>query len=514
MGKKETTKSTSVQTPTNPTWVDDLLKGQSTNLTGLSAQDPSSFVPGASGLQQLAFGQAPSALGSGVSDFVKAANTYGQRAADWQPAYVTAQQASAPADMSVSKASAGLASLTPDQMARATGTGQASTYGASTINPKDVALADTPSLDTGRITTLMGPYLKSVIASLQADQEQQAGAARARLSGRLAATNAFGDTGSGIARAAQEGELQRARDSALSTALQSGYGQALGAATNELGLQTQTGIANAGSKNSAGLANLTALNDAGRFNSGEINTNARTDATLGTQASTTNAGILSDLARANADAQTRVGLANAGAENDAAKTKYTTLADLSNSNADRGTKAAEANASAWNAGADRALDAGKLFGDLGTATDDSTRKNLALLGNLGAAQRGVATDQAQAPLSVAQLIAQITGQLPLNLEHGQTTNETSTKTSSNPLGSLGSLAMLAAAPFTGGLSLGGMALGGLSSIAPGLAGAIGSGLAGIAPGLTVGGAGLGKLFGNGIGAMSTTLGDLRSGGFI
>lgn len=96
--------------------------------------------------------------------------------------------------------------------------------------------------------------------------------------------------------------------------------------------------------------------------------------------------------------------------------------------------------------------------------NNSNRTDVAMQGDLGAQLQQLAQARAQAPTN--QLINQagLFGSLPLNLLHGQTqdSNGTTTTTSqeSNPMGALGSLAMLAAAPFTGGTSL----LGGLGKL--------------------------------------------------
>lgn len=98
--------------------------------------------------------------------------------------------------------------------------------------------------------------------------------------------------------------------------------------------------------------------------------------------------------------------------------------------------------------------------------NNSNRTDIAMQGDLGAQLQGLSQQRAQAPTN--QLINQagLFGSLPLNLLRGETTNSNGTSTSqtSDPMGALGSLAMLAAAPFTGGASLLG-GLGGLGAAA-------------------------------------------------
>lgn len=458
MGKTQKTTSTSTTTPTNPSWVEPGLEGLFGQVTDLSKRDPNSFIAGTSPLQDLAFGQAPGLLGAG-SEYGSMANAYGQRAADWQPAMVTANQAAAPGSLGVANASAVKASMDPAQMASASLSGPAKTYDASLMGT--AAQADNPLLDTSRISALIGPYLQQVLGSTSANLDHSDAIARRTMNAKLAGTGAFGGSGGYLAPAELEAGLSRERGATMASTAQSGYTQALQAAMQELGLQNNTNLANASSRNQVGLADAASKNAAGAFNAGEQNQNARTDAGLGTQVSVNNSGLLGDLAKTNATLGTQTSLANAGAQNDANRLQYSTLADLASSNADRLNRAGETNASAWNAGADRALQAAGLFGDLATNTADSERKNAALVGDMGTQQRQVQAEQQMAPLSVLQQLIASQSNIPLNLLHGETTTGTQTSKTSNPMGALGTLAMLAAAPLTGGTSL----LGSLGGIA-------------------------------------------------
>lgn len=108
----------------------------------------------------------------------------------------------------------------------------------------------------------------------------------------------------------------------------------------------------------------------------------------------------------------------------------------------------------------------------GLSGEASTRSNIAAQADLGAMLRGIEAQHLNAPISLATTQAGLFGSLPLQLFQGQTQNGTSNSTttskSSDPLGALGSLAMLVAAPFTGGASLAGMGLSGLLGAAGGL----------------------------------------------
>lgn len=454
----------STTTPINPSWVEPGLQGLFGQITDLSGRDPRTVVPGTSSLQDLAFG-----MGSKLSDagtpFTSMANTYGQRAADWNPAMVTASKAAAPGSLDVAGAKAslagmGLGDLATAGSATAQQTGAAAQYAAAQIDPNKVSLADRPEITSERISGLMSPYMSQVMEGLQRQLDYSSGKARQAYEKKSAGSGAFGGSSYGLGRADLEGQLARENGATTANALQTGYNTSLQAALAELGLQADTGKFNAGSKNAAQTVNVGALNDAGQFNAGQTNDLSKANAQLGTQAeianagnrtqtSVANSGLLGDLAKMNAQLGTQVSLANAGAANDANRLQYSTLADLAQSNAGNETIAARDNASAWNAGADRALDAAGLFRNLGNDASTNSQNITELLAQLGGDQRGVAVDQSQ--LGLLAKLAGITGALPLDLLRGQTTNGTTVSTGlqkssvSDPMGDMAKIAQAAAA---------------------------------------------------------------------
>jgi len=104
----------------------------------------------------------------------------------------------------------------------------------------------------------------------------------------------------------------------------------------------------------------------------------------------------------------------------------------------------------------------QALASIGQAQSADARQNVSAQVSMGDVLRQIQQAQLGAPVSMAQTMAGLYGSLPLNLLHGETqdSNSTTTSKTSDPLGTLGSLAMLAAAPFTGGASLGLGALGG------------------------------------------------------
>lgn len=130
------------------------------------------------------------------------------------------------------------------------------------------------------------------------------------------------------------------------------------------------------------------------------------------------------------------------------------------------------------------LAAGGQMASIADAFGANQRANIGAQSDIGSILQQIAQQKAGAPINTLGSISSIFDGLPLSLEHGQTVNGattgnqtgSSTTTSSDPMGSLGSLAMglgaLGFAPFTGGASLAGVA-GGL-----GAAGKLGSSLFG------------------------------------
>lgn len=154
-------------------------------------------------------------------------------------------------------------------------------------------------------------------------------------------------------------------------------------------------------------------------------------------------------------------------------------AGLSNLDAGRRQDAAATNASLkMQNRSDIAANLGALAG-LYTGADANTRANAGAQDVVGGDLRAIDQQERQAPLTLAQQTGSLIGQLPLNLYKGEDTTSTSSQ-SGGLLSSLGTLAMLAAAPFTGGTSLlGTLAGGALGSILPATAaaGALGGGTA-------------------------------------
>jgi hypothetical protein len=101
-----------------------------------------------------------------------------------------------------------------------------------------VANANTPSI-AANIGQLMNPYLKSVVGATSADLDANDAKVRAQQALDLAGSGAFGGSGAALTQSATEGELARARATALGNLRSQGYAQALSGATSQAQLQQQ-----------------------------------------------------------------------------------------------------------------------------------------------------------------------------------------------------------------------------------------------------------------------------------
>jgi hypothetical protein len=103
---------------------------------------------------------------------------------------------------------------------------------------RNVAQDDTPSI-SAHIGEFLNPYLNGVVNSTAADLDANAGRVRAQQALDLARSGAFGGSGAALSQSMTEGELARARATALSGLKSQAYNQALGAATTQAQLQQQ-----------------------------------------------------------------------------------------------------------------------------------------------------------------------------------------------------------------------------------------------------------------------------------
>jgi hypothetical protein len=109
--------------------------------------------------------------------------------------------------------------------------------------------ADTPFASGGKaynyVDRYLNPYLHEVVDASAADFDANAGQVRAQQALDLAGAGAFGGSGAALTQSMTEGELARARATALSGLRSQAYDTALSAAGGDADRATQARIANA-----------------------------------------------------------------------------------------------------------------------------------------------------------------------------------------------------------------------------------------------------------------------------
>ncbi len=192
------TNTSSTTTPIAPEWASNLTQGVAGRVGGLMGLDPQSLVAPAHALQTQAAGRAGELSGSPWTFDAAADLTRGAANTSWVDGYM---------GMKAPTASAG----------------QASDYVGSYLNP----------------------YLREVVDSTAADLDANDGRVRAQQTLDLAGSGAFGGSGAALTQSMTEGELSRARASALGGLRSQAYTTALGAAAGDADRATQASLANA-----------------------------------------------------------------------------------------------------------------------------------------------------------------------------------------------------------------------------------------------------------------------------
>jgi len=109
--------------------------------------------------------------------------------------------------------------------------------------------AEAPSAAAGQASQFVGrymdPYLGQVVDATAADLDASDGRVRAQQALQLAKSGAFGGSGAALTQSLTEGELARARATALGQLRSQGYQSALGAAAGDADRATQAAIENA-----------------------------------------------------------------------------------------------------------------------------------------------------------------------------------------------------------------------------------------------------------------------------
>lgn len=398
------------QTPTVAPWLSDATQGLVGRINTLGAQDPQSFVAGASPLQQSAFERASQMFAPGAAnpanDTLNTATSMLTNAGN-APANTAQGVTLGPA------AQWQAPTMAPAAQAQAQGY-TASQAQAGSLGPAAQAQAHSV-LDNGGIAQYESPYTQSVVDTTLASADVNAERARAQQLAQGARNGALGGSRFGIAEGILGGELARERASLEAGLRDRGFTQAAGLAqfdtagrnaasmfntgqTNSqdqyrAGLQTQTNLANLSAREAASQFGANAFNVSSMYNTGQTNAQAALQAQLAAQAASE----------------------GAGANNQFALTQGSM--DMANN---------QFNAGQGDIAANRGLQAGLGLGQLGIAQGDQSRQDLAMLAGLGNEQRNIAQQQAMSPLALAQFQAQALGGIPYGPFTSQNTVGTGT----------------------------------------------------------------------------------------
>jgi hypothetical protein len=325
------------------------------------------------------------------------------------------------------------------------------------------------------------PYLKDVVDTTLADMDEEAGKVRAQQAADAAKNRAFGGSRLALREAATEGELGRARASAAANLRSNAFSTAAGLGMADADRVTNVGMFNAGQLGETSRVNAKAENDrsalqaqldqqrnirnadaadaaaaflstaknkASEVNSGYQNLFKTTQAGLDVGAAQTEAEGYNRAQIANSQTQSQFALADQAAKNTAASQNMSAANTfgLSNLEAQRllqleqakfdaqqgmfnagnGLDLAKFNAGQRDAAAQRQAQVAGLLAQFANSTATNQRADLGLLAEMGNQQWTTNQARAQAPLTQAQLVAQMMGSMPFNLFNGRETTGSNT----------------------------------------------------------------------------------------
>lgn len=430
----QNTTQTGTTTPQAPSWVTDSLQNYLGGIDTMSAADPSSFVAGASPLQQQAWSNADR-LGQWTGNS-NAASNIALNAAN-------APASTVPGSVGYTAAQGGVSTYNPATLANpreATATGyNPAQAGGVTIDPTTNANATNANAATA--AQFMGqyrnPYEQQVVDTTLAGYDRNNAQQAAQMQAQAAKAGAFGGSRFGIAqgqfaadsalnRASTEAQLRSAgfdKASALGSTDAGAFNQA---SLFNAGNQTNVSLANAGAANqrataqaglsaNLGLANMGAANEAAQFGAGAQNAASLSNQGASNQFALTQAGMQNDAARYGADANNTAMQNYLAAQNQAAQ--YGAGAQNS---------ANLFNAQQTEAGLNRQLAGANALNSYGNDYAANTRADLGAMASMGDQQRQIEQQYAMAPLAQLQAAGQLFGATPYQALVGQTVNTNGT----------------------------------------------------------------------------------------
>lgn len=472
----KTTENTAQQatvTPQNPEWVTGALSDYTDRIGAFGNMDPNSFVAPASPLQQRAFSaagnmggwQGQTALASQMAGRAARApaNLGGQASTYAAPQMGQARtvQATGYGAPDLGQAQ-GYAAARVGAPIGASAQGYQSTGAANeTIQPIREAASQTGAQNT---QNYFNPFTRDVVNTSLADFDRDAGAVRAQQAAEAARNGAFSGSRYGIREAETEGELSRARGAMDANLRSAAFDKSVGFGMQDADRATQASMFNAGASNSRDLAqadmnsrtsmfNAQSADQASQFGFDAINRATMFNADAGNRAVLAQVGMDNDanryaadmgnqfkLAQGGMDAQAgqfnaaqgqQAGMFNAGAQNDFAGQQAGLNAQAGQFNAGQQQQMSMFNAGQRDNQAGRMMQGAGLMGDLANSYAGNVRGDLALMGDMGAQQRGIEQQYALSPLAQLQSMGQLYGATPFDLFKGQNTSGTVNSSGTN-----------------------------------------------------------------------------------
>ena len=310
-GKKEKSKSNTVVTPNNPSWVTNSVQNYTTGLDSLGRSDPYSYVAKANPLLKTAqnaamglnLGQGPKtgnpAFGKGNDPYLPEING-GEGDGFTSPSAGGSQGFDYFGSAGKMALGAGMA-----------GPSYADARGYS-AQGYDAAGAQAGKFTDADMGAYMNPYQRQVVDAYTADANAASDRALSEQSRMAALNGGSRNSNNAIAAGVLGGELSRARASGLGDILYRGYDQAANLVRSDLDRSATVGMFNAGQSNDAARFGAGARNDAARYGADAFNTNQQFNAGQRDNALTralTASGLLGNLGTAQGqDVRQNIGL--------------------------------------------------------------------------------------------------------------------------------------------------------------------------------------------------------------
>ena len=271
----------------------------------------------------------------------------------------------------------------------------------------------------------MNPYTDDVVDTTLAGYDENAGRIEAQQAAAAAANGAFGGSRYAVQEGITQGELARERAATEAGLRSDAFNTGAGLSADDANRRQSASSTNASLKTQASLANQAATNTARQFGAQSVfnaqQSNQQTDLSrllsqgqLDRDVGLANQSAANSASEFGANAQNQglfqqagldqeSNLYNAGASNQAAQFNANSINDMGQFNASQADNALQ-----------RALQGADSLRNTGSTQEANERAAISLLEQLGATQRGISGEQANADIGLLSTITQLLGGLPLS----------------------------------------------------------------------------------------------------